>query len=186
MNERDEGFLRQAFAVARRAVGHGNLPFGAILVDGDGRVVLESENRSITEHDFTAHAEVMLMHAAARAFEPAYLNRCTMYTSAEPCPMCAGAVYWAGVRRVVYGLDIPALDEVIGADPLNPTPHLRAAQVLAGGKFPIALEGPALAGEAAAVHAGVWQREGRGAETADGPVQPGPLAVSTGQPPPTP
>jgi tRNA(Arg) A34 adenosine deaminase TadA len=161
MDERDEAFLRRSFEVARHAVEHGNLPFGAILVDGSGKVVLESENRSITGHDFTAHAEVMLMHDAARCFEPEYLNRCTMYSSAEPCPMCAGAVYWAGVRRVVYGLDIPSLDAVVGADPLNPTPHLRASEVLAGGKFPIALEGPALIEEATAVHAGQWQAEGR-------------------------
>lgn len=158
MDRRDEAFLRLSFEVARRAVEHGNLPFGAILVDSSGQVVLESENRSITGHDMTAHAEVMLMHEAARRFEPAYLNQCTMYSSAEPCPMCAGAVYWAGVRRVVYGLDIPALDAVIGADPLNPTPHLRAAVVLAGGKFPIELEGPALVEEAASVHEGQWQR----------------------------
>ena len=162
MDERDEAFLRRSFEVARRAVEHGNLPFGAILVNGDGKIVLESENRSITEHDFTAHAEVMLMHEAARRFEPEYLSRCTMYSSAEPCPMCAGSVYWAGVRRVVYGLDIPSLDAVIGADPLNPTPHLRAAVVLAGGKIPIVLEGPALVEEAIAVHDGRWEPEGRG------------------------
>jgi tRNA(Arg) A34 adenosine deaminase TadA len=187
MDKRDEAFLRRAFAVARRAVEHGNLPFGAILVDARRDVVLESENTSITEHDLTAHAEVMLMHAAARRFEPAYLNQCTMYTSAEPCPMCAGAVYWAGVRRVVYGIDILSLDAVIGADPLNPTPRLRAAAVLAGGKFPIALEGPALVEEATAVHAGVWQRKGRALDTSGGvPTQPGPLAVSTDQPSPTP
>ena len=162
MDERDEAFLRRTFDVARRAVEHGNLPFGAILVGGEGKIVLESENRSITEHDPTAHAEVMLMHAAARRFEQEYLNRCTMYSSAEPCPMCAGSVYWAGVRRVVYGLDIPSLDAVIGADPLNPTPHLRASVVLAGGKVPVALEGPALAEEAAAVHEGRWRPEGRG------------------------
>lgn len=162
MDERDEVFLRRSFEVARRAVEHGNLPFGAILVNGDRKIVLESENRSITEHDFTAHAEVMLMHEAARRFEPEYLSRCTMYSSAEPCPMCAGSVYWAGVRRVVYGLDIPSLDAVIGADPLNPTPHLRAAVVLAGGKIPITLEGPALVEEAIAVHDGRWEPEGHG------------------------
>lgn len=161
MDERDEAFLRRSFVVARRAVEHGNLPFGAILVDGEGKIVLESENRSITEHDSTAHAEVMLMHEAARRFKPEYLSRCTMYSSAEPCPMCAGSVYWAGVGRVVYGLDIPSLDAVIGADPLNPTPHLRASVVLAGGKVTVALEGPALIQEATAVHEGQWQPGGR-------------------------
>lgn len=157
MDARDEEFLRRSFQAERRAVEHGNLPFGSILVDGDGEVVLESENRSITERDPTAHAETMLMHEAARTFEPDYLARCTMYSSAEPCAMCAGAVYWANVRRVVYGLDLPGLDAIVSDDPANPTPHLRADVVLNGGKYPIALEGPALLEEARAVHEGVWR-----------------------------
>ncbi len=161
IDERDEAFLRKSFEVARRAVEHGNLPFGSILVDAGGNVVMESENRSITENDPTAHAEVMLMHEAARAFDQEYLNGCTLYSSAEPCAMCAGSVYWAGVKRVVYGLDLPRLDEAIGADPLNPTPHLRAEIVLAGGKFPITLDGPALIEEATALHEGRWRRDGQ-------------------------
>jgi tRNA(Arg) A34 adenosine deaminase TadA len=156
VNERDEGHLRQAIDVARRSVEHGNLPFGAVLVDGDDRVVLEAENTSVTEHDPTGHAETNLMREAGRRFEPDYLAGCTMYTSCEPCAMCAGAVYWVGVRRVVFALDIPGLDAIVGGDPRNPTPHLRADVVLNGGKFPIALEGPALLEEARALHAGAW------------------------------
>jgi tRNA(Arg) A34 adenosine deaminase TadA len=158
MNEQDERFLRLAFEVARRAVEHGNMPFGSVLVDREGNVVLEGENTAITEHDPTGHAETNLMREAGRRFEPEYLAGCTMYSSAEPCAMCAGAVYWVGVRRVVYGLDIPGLDEVVGSDPKNPTPHLRADPVLKGGKYEIALDGPALVQEAKAVHAGYWDR----------------------------
>jgi tRNA(Arg) A34 adenosine deaminase TadA len=161
MDERDERFLRRAFEVARRAVEHGNMPFGAILVDGDGNVVLEAENLSITEHDPTAHAETTLMREAGRRFDPDYLAGCTMYTSAEPCAMCAGAVYWVGVRRVVYGLDIPGLDALVGADPKNPTPHLRAEPVLKGGKYEIALDGPGLPEEAKRVHEGYWAKQAR-------------------------
>ena len=156
MDERDEAFLRQAIEVARRAVEHGNMPFGAVLVDGDGAVALEAENTSITEHDPTGHAETNLMREAGRRFEPDYLANCTMYTSCEPCAMCAGSVYWVGVRRVVYALDIPGLDAIAGTDPKNPTPHLRADVVLNGGKYTIALEGPALLDEARAVHEGFW------------------------------
>jgi tRNA(Arg) A34 adenosine deaminase TadA len=158
VDERDERFLRRAFEVARRAVQHGNMPFGAILVDGEGDVVLEAENLSVTEHDPTAHAETTLMREAGGRFEPDFLAGCTMYASAEPCAMCAGAVYWVGVRRVVYGLDIPTLDALVGADPKNPTPHLRAEPVLKGGKYEIALEGPGLLEEAKAVHQGYWDR----------------------------
>jgi tRNA(Arg) A34 adenosine deaminase TadA len=156
MDTRDEAFLRRAIGLARRAVEHGNMPFGAVLVDGAGEVVLEAENTSITEHDPTGHAETNLMREAGRRFEPDYLQGCTMYTSCEPCAMCAGSVYWVGVRRVVYALDMPGLDAIVGADPKNPTPHLRADVVLNGGRFPIAVEGPALLGEARAVHEGFW------------------------------
>jgi len=157
MNDRDEAFLRRAIGVARRAVEHGNLPFGAVLVDADGTVLLEAENTSLTDHDPMGHAEANLMREAGRRFEPGYLEGCTMYTSCEPCAMCAGSVYWVGVRRVVYALDIPSLDAIVGGDPRNPTPHLRAVVVLNGGKYPIALEGPALLDEARALHQGSWE-----------------------------
>jgi tRNA(Arg) A34 adenosine deaminase TadA len=156
MDERDERFLRAAFAAARRAVESGNMPFGAVLVDEHGEIVLEGQNTAITEHNPTGHAEANLMREAGRRFEPDYLSRCTLYASAEPCAMCAGTVYWVGVRRVVYGLDVLTLDEIVGADPLNPTPHLRAEVVLNAGKYPIVIEGPALIDEARAVHEGFW------------------------------
>lgn len=156
MDERDRSYLRRAIEVANRSVAHGNMPFGAVLVDAEGDVVLEAENTAITEHDPTGHAETNLMRLAGRRFEPDYLAGCTMYTSCEPCAMCAGSVYWVGVRRVVYALDVPGLDAIVGTDPKNPTPHLRADAVLNGGKYPIALEGPALLEEARAVHEGFW------------------------------
>jgi tRNA(Arg) A34 adenosine deaminase TadA len=155
MNARDEGFLRRAFTMARRSVEHGNMPFGAILVDDNGTVVLEAENTAVTE-DPTGHAEMNLMREAGRRFEPDYLAGCTLYASCEPCAMCAGSIYWVGVRRVVYGLDIPSLDAIVGSNPNNLTPHLRAEPVLSGGKFAIALEGPALLEEARDVHRSYW------------------------------
>jgi tRNA(Arg) A34 adenosine deaminase TadA len=158
MEERDLTYLRRALEVARRSVEHGNMPFGAVLVDVGGNVVLEAENTSMTEHDPTGHAESNLMREAGRRFEPDYLAGCTMYTSCEPCAMCAGSVYWVGVRRVVFALDIPGLDDIVGADPKNPTPHLRAEVVLNGGKHAIALEGPGLLEEARTVHEGFWDR----------------------------
>jgi tRNA(Arg) A34 adenosine deaminase TadA len=157
VDERDHRYLRRAIEVAGQARAHGNQPFGAILVDADGSVVLEAENTVVTEHDPTGHAEATLMRLAGRQFEPDFLAGCTMYTSCEPCAMCAGAAYWANVRRVVYALDIPGLDALVGDDPGNPTPHLRADVVLAGGKHPVAGEGPALLEEARAVHEGYWR-----------------------------
>src|SRR5919199_1231913 len=100
----DTTFLRRSFEVARRAREHGNHPFGAILVGPDGAVLIESENGYLPDRDSTAHAERLLATRAARAHAPGFLARCTLYSSAEPCAMCAGAAYWAGIGRVVYGL----------------------------------------------------------------------------------
>jgi tRNA(Arg) A34 adenosine deaminase TadA len=156
MDERDAAMLRLAFRVARQSVEHGNLPFGSVLVDAEGNVVMEGENTTVTEHDPAGHAETNLLRAAGRRFEPEYLAGCTMYSSAEPCPMCASTAYWVGIGRIVYGLDIPALDAIVGTNPLNPTPHVRAAVVLGEGKVSIRLEGPALVEEAASLHGDFW------------------------------
>jgi len=150
--------LRLAFDVARKSVAHGNLPFGSVLVDGDGNVLMEGENTTVTEHDPAGHAEVNLLREAGRRYEPDFLAGCTMFSSAEPCPMCASTAYWVGIGRIVYGLDIPSLDAIVGTNPLNPTPHVRAALVLGEGKVAIQLEGPALEEEAAAVHGDFWDR----------------------------
>ncbi|MDB5407956.1 MAG: CMP/dCMP deaminase zinc-binding, partial [Rhodospirillales bacterium] len=88
-----EHYLRLSFAVARRAREHGNHPFGAILVGPDGAVLMEQENAYLPARDMTAHAERVLMSRASIAYDPKFLAGCTMYTSAEPCAMCAGSAY---------------------------------------------------------------------------------------------
>jgi tRNA(Arg) A34 adenosine deaminase TadA len=158
MDEADLRHLRRAIEVARRAREHGNQPFGAVLVDADGQVVLEAENTVVTDRDFTGHAEANLMRLAARRLDPEVLPGCTVYTSTEPCAMCAGAIYWGRVGRVVYGLDVLTLDTIVRDDPGNPTPLLRAEQVLGAGKHRVLVEGPALVEEARAVHDGFWGR----------------------------
>src|SRR5205814_5843776 len=102
--ERDVHFLRRSFEVARRAMTHGNHPFGAILVDADGKVLLEVENGYMPARDGTAHAERLLASLACTTVDAAILRGATMYSSAEPCAMCAGAIYWAGIGRLVYAL----------------------------------------------------------------------------------
>ena len=100
----DEALLRRAFDVARRAREGGDHPFGSVLADGEGNLLMEQGNGYTSEgRDRTAHAERLLASRAARAYDLAFLARCTLYTSAEPCAMCAGAIYWAGIGRVVYG-----------------------------------------------------------------------------------
>jgi tRNA(Arg) A34 adenosine deaminase TadA len=90
----DIALLRRAFDVARRAQLRGNHPFGAILVDANGAVLIEMENGFMPDRDMTGHAERLLATQACKAYDPQTLARATMYCSAEPCAMCAGAIYW--------------------------------------------------------------------------------------------
>lgn len=152
----DETFLRRAFAVARRAKSHGNHPFGAILVGGRGKVLLEVENGYMPDRDMTGHAERLLATAASKQFEPKFLADCTLYTSAEPCCMCAGAAYWAGIGRVVYGLSERRLKTITGNHAENPTLDLPCRTVFAAGQRRVEVIGPLLEDEAAAIHAGAW------------------------------
>ena len=152
----DEDLLRRAFAVAKRAQEHGNHPFGAILVGPGGEVLLEAENNLFPDGDMTAHAERLLATAASRKYTAEELAQCTMYTSAEPCAMCAGAVYWVGIGRVVYGLSEARLKQMTGAHPENPTLSLPCRTVFAAGQRPVEVVGPLLEDEAAAQHEGVW------------------------------
>ena len=151
-------FLRRAFAMARRAQAHGNHPFGAILVDADGRVLVEAENGYLPARDMTAHAERLLATQASQAHDPSFLARCTVYTSAEPCAMCAGAMYWAGIGRVVYGLAERRLKAMTGDHAENPTLDLPCRVVFAAGQRQVEVIGPLLEDEAAALHAGAWDR----------------------------
>jgi tRNA(Arg) A34 adenosine deaminase TadA len=152
----DEALLRRAIAVAAAARASGNHPFGAILVGPDGEVLLEAENTATTERDATGHAERNLMSRASRRFDRQLLARCTMYTSTEPCAMCAGSVYWVGVRRVVYGLSEKDLLALTGSHEGNPTFDLPCRTVFAGGQRPTEVIGPLLSEEARAVHEGFW------------------------------
>lgn len=157
MNPTDLEFLRQALEVARRARANGNHPFGALLVDAQGRVVLEAENTVETERDCTGHAELNLMRLASRCYEPDFLATCTLYTSTEPCAMCSGAIYWGNVRRVVYALSEARLRTLTGDDPANPTLDLPCREVFARGQRPVEVWGPALEDEAIQVHEGFWK-----------------------------
>jgi tRNA(Arg) A34 adenosine deaminase TadA len=152
----DADLLRRAFAVARRAQTHGNHPFGCILVGPNGDVLIESENGFMPDRDMTAHAERLLATRAGRTHPPEFLAQCTMYTSAEPCAMCAGAVYWVGIGRLVYGLSEHRLKQITGDHDENPTLDLPCRTVFAAGQRKVEVIGPLLEDEAAAQHDGVW------------------------------
>jgi tRNA(Arg) A34 adenosine deaminase TadA len=151
-----EAFLRRAFDVARRARKHGNHPFGAILVGPSGEIMIEAENGFMPDRDMTGHAERVLATQASKQFGSKMLAGCTLYTSAEPCAMCAGAIYWAGIGRVVYGMTERQLKIITGDHPENPTLDLPCRVVFAAGQRPVEVIGPLLEDEAAAIHDGVW------------------------------
>jgi tRNA(Arg) A34 adenosine deaminase TadA len=156
-SELDEHFLRRSFEVARRAATNGNHPFGAILVDQNRNILIEAENGYMPAHDGTAHAERLLATQACTTLSPDTLRQATLYSSAEPCAMCAGAIYWAGIGRLVYALSEHRLRIVTGNHPENPTLDLPCREVFASGQRPTEVVGPMLEDEAEAVHAGAWK-----------------------------
>ena len=99
----DECFAKDAIDLARQARAAGNHPFGALLVL-DGNVVLTALNTVGTDHDPTAHAESNLVAEAIRHLAPDQIRRSVLYTNCEPCAMCVGKMYWAGIRSLVYAL----------------------------------------------------------------------------------
>jgi len=154
----DEALLRRAFDVARRAREGGDHPFGSVLADGEGQVLMEQGNGYSSEgRDRTAHAERVLATNASRAYDLEFLRRCTLYTSAEPCAMCAGAIYWAGIGRVVYGQTEKGLKEQTGAHEENPTLDLPCEVVFRSGQRPTEVVGPLLEEEAAELQADFWK-----------------------------
>ncbi len=145
----EEERLRRAFAAARRAAANGNPPFGSVLVDAAGGIVLEAENDMITTGDVTGHAEINLIREASRKLGPA-LGGYTLYTSCEPCAMCSVACYWSGLERIVFGLSHPRLVEIRGEGG-PPMMNLRCQEVAERGVRGMAVTGPMLEDEAAAL-----------------------------------
>ena len=146
LNATDGRLLRAAIALSAQARRAGNQPYGALLADAQGRVLLEAGNTQVSTRDCTGHAELNLMRDASPRFDRAQLARCTVYASGEPCPMCAGAIYWAGVRRVVFGLSIETMTALGGPEADELALHCR--DVLARGMQRVEVLGPALEDEA--------------------------------------
>jgi tRNA(Arg) A34 adenosine deaminase TadA len=136
MTEADDHHLRRAIALARAARAAGDMPYGSLLVGPAGGVLAEDRNTVVTERDITAHPELKLARWAARQLDPELARQTTMYTSCQPCPMCAGAIARSGLRRVVFALSSEQLDELKPPEAVSPD----AAKV--------AYEGPALFPEA--------------------------------------
>jgi len=139
-----ERFMRIAIQASRAAMAHGNPPFGAVLVK-DGEVLMVAENEANTLHDCTLHAELNLISQASRRFDADTLADCTLYASTEPCPMCAGAIYWLGVPRLVFGCATAS----VTSRPYKMFPYCRE---ILNEHTGVEVIGPLLEEEALAVH----------------------------------
>jgi adenosine deaminase len=156
--ERHLHYLRIAIEVSKRARAAGNTPFGAILVDKLGNILVEQGNIEVTESNCTGHAETTLMEVASKHWSKSELWECTMYTSVEPCVMCAGAIYWGNVGRVVYGITEKRLLDLTGDPEQIPMMDLPCRTVFAAGGKPIEAIGPfpEVDAEVIEVHEGYW------------------------------
>lgn len=152
----DRVHLREAIALAAQARAAGRHPFGALVVSADGTVLARAGNQSAAGEDPTAHAETVAIRLAAATHGTAALAGGSLVTSAEPCVMCAGAAYWAGLARVVYGLSEKRLRALTGNHPENPTLDLPCRAVFAAGQREVRVVGPLMEDEAAVVHEGFW------------------------------
>jgi tRNA(Arg) A34 adenosine deaminase TadA len=148
--------LRRANAVAQAAMDAGHHPFGALLVAPDGETVL-LEQRNV---DSVNHAEAVLARDAARQFAPDVLWGSTLYTTVEPCAMCAGTQYWAHIGQLVYGMSEQRLLQLTGNHAENPTLDLPCREVFARGQKVMQVWGPvaAMEEEIAALHRKFWKR----------------------------
>jgi tRNA(Arg) A34 adenosine deaminase TadA len=147
--------LRTADNVAREAVRHGHHPFGAVLIGSDNQVLMRQGNI-----DVVRHAESELCRRAAATYPADFLWSTTLVTTVEPCAMCAGALYWANIGALVYGLEETRLIALTGTDQANPTMHLSCRTVLGSGQKSVAIHGPfaELEDELAAPHRQFWKR----------------------------
>ena len=147
--------LRHANRIARRALAEGRHPFGALLVAADHETVLLEQGNV----DAVNHAEAVLAREAARRYSPELLWHCTLYTTVEPCCMCAGTQYWAHIGRLVYGIEERTLLRLTGNHAENPTLDLPCRHVFARGQKDIRVIGPvaAVAEPIVAMHKRYWR-----------------------------
>ena len=150
--------LNRCIEISQSAREHGNTPFGALLTDEEGNILLEQENIEITEKICTGHAETTLAAKASQKYSKEFLWKCTLYTTAEPCAMCTGAIYWANIGKIVYGMTEKRLLELTGDNEQNPTFDLPSKEIIKCGQKTIQITGPFPEVEVAtaAVHQGYW------------------------------
>ncbi|WP_276500753.1 nucleoside deaminase [Terrimonas pollutisoli] len=145
--ETDHILLRRTFALSAEAKRAGNFPYACVLADPSGKLILEAKNGIMTGKNHLNHAEMVLLLEACSAFSFEALQSFTIYTSAEPCPMCAAAIYWSGIGRLVYGLSSERKNKLNnGSGHISMNRPVR--EVIACGNRPMEITGPLLEDEA--------------------------------------
>lgn len=148
----DRKFIERTYEIARNAVAQGNHPFGALLVR-NGEVIMEVENAVTTMRDMTKHAETRLIGEATQKFDLQTLAECALYTSTEPCVMCSGAIYWAGLKKIVFGASADQMMKIFSSDEYNGFP---VKEIYARMAPQVEVVGPVEEKEGLEIHAGFW------------------------------
>ena len=157
ITEADGRYMRLAIDWSRTARERGNRPFGSVIVARDGQILAEAANQTGETGDCTAHAETAAIRIASPLFSRDVLAGATIYASGEPCVMCAGAIFWANIQRVVFGIDAERLRVFRGERPEQRDAELSCRDVFAAAPHPIQCIGPVMVDEASAPHLGFWQ-----------------------------
>lgn len=145
-------YIRIAIEMAKESKREGNLPFGCVLVNKNGDILLKGKNTIHTDNDCLAHAEINLIRDASKKFDYSYLNKCVIYTSDEPCPMCTSAIYWSGIGKLVYGLSKTEYYKIVGRDNPNWLFEMPSRELLERGGRKLEVAGPFLEQEVSILH----------------------------------
>ena len=152
----DGRYLQRAIDWSRTARDRGNRPFGAVIVSSAGEVLVEAYCNTTETGDCTGHAETNAVRQASKGVSREVLKDATLYSSAEPCVMCAGAIFWSGIGRVVFGIDAVSLRVFRGDRAEQRDAELSCRDVFAASPHPIECIGPAMVTEACEPHVGYW------------------------------
>jgi len=157
LTDLDATQLRRSIELSVVARERGNRPFGAVIALPDGQVLAEAWNNTFETSDCTGHAETAAIRIASPLFSREVLASATMYASGEPCVMCAGAIFWSNIRRVVYGIDAVSLRDYRGKRQDQRDAELSCRDVFNASPDPFEVIGPALLDEASMPHEGAWK-----------------------------
>ena len=148
----NEDILSQAVALARQSVNEGNHPFGAIIAH-KCQVLLTAKNTVCTQHDCTNHAELNLVRKLEQSDIEIPRGELTLYTSTEPCAMCAGAIYWSGIRNIVFDVSAAELGEITGGNLV-----ISCRSIFEKAKETVTVIGPFSSQEGIELHRSFWKK----------------------------